>query len=88
MASKPRLLVHINGVLVHGRGSFVYLSTPAVSGDSNLAVECFMRTLQQLPLPLPPVSYLQADNASGDCKNKFVFAFFVLLVEAKVFKKV
>jgi hypothetical protein len=88
MSKAEKLQVHVMGVLVHGRGAFVYLTSKRTSNDSNLSIDCLIRTLLQLPAPLPPVLYLQGDNASGDTKNKFVMAFLAILVQMNVFKKV
>ena len=38
--------------------------------------------------PLPPVLNVQMDNATGDNKNRYVFAFWSLLVAKKIFREV
>jgi hypothetical protein len=83
-----RLRVHVTGVLVHGVASFVYLNTERVPKDSNLTIECLMRTLLQLPKPLPPTLFLQADNCSGENKNQFLLAFLAMCVKRNMFNKV
>jgi hypothetical protein len=88
MSRADTLQVHVTGVLVHGRGAFVYLTSKRTSADSNLCVDSIIRTLLKLPAPLPPVLYIQGDNHSGDMKNKFVMGFLALLVQMKVFQKV
>jgi hypothetical protein len=88
MSRADTLQVHVTGVLVHGRGAFVYLTSKRTSSDSNLCVDSIVRTLLKLPAPLPPVLYIQGDNASGDTKNKYMMGFFALLVQMKVFQKV
>lgn len=88
MSACLRLKAHLVGVMVHGRGNYIYISNDRVHSDPNLTVHCVFRTLLQLPPPLPPVLYLQADNCFRENKNKFVFAFLAMLVEAKVFTKV
>ena len=62
MQRQTKLIVGVTGVLVHGHGSYVYLTTEETPKDSNLTIEVLMRTLLQLPKPLPSVLYLQADN--------------------------
>ena len=41
-----------------------------------------------LAKPLPPILILQLDNASGDNKNRYVFAFCSLLVSKGIFREV
>jgi len=38
--------------------------------------------------PLPPVLNVQMDNATGDNKNRYVFAFWFFLVTKKIFREV
>lgn len=86
----------IVGVKAHWHGrqrNFLYLVDALLlggeGGGGNLTVECIRRTLNGLSQhhPLPPVLYLQMDNASEN-KNKVVFAFLHHLVLAGVFQKV
>ena len=88
MSRSLRLKAHIIGVIVHGRKNFVYISNDRIHSDPNLTIHCLLRTLLQLPRPLPKILYLQADNAFRENKNKFVFAFLGALVESGLFTKV
>ena len=40
------------------------------------------------PTPLPPILHVQMDNASGDNKNRYVYAFWSLLVAKRIFREV
>ena len=40
------------------------------------------------PTPLPPILNVQMDNATGDNKNKYVYAFWSLLVAKRIFREV
>jgi hypothetical protein len=84
MQSAEDLKVHI----VHGVRPYVYTCTEALASDSNLTIECLLRTLNQLSRPLRPILYVQADNCSRENKNKFVLALLAQLVQMKVFTKV
>ena len=88
MQSCARLKAHLIGVKVHGRTTHIYVSNDRVHSDPNLTIHCIFRTLLQIPPPLPPVLYIQADNCFRENKNKFVFAFLSMLTEAKLFVKV
>jgi hypothetical protein len=41
-----------------------------------------------VPIALPPVLYIQLDNACSDNKNRYTFCFFSLLVANGVFREV
>jgi hypothetical protein len=73
----------VNGVLVHGQKFFAYLGHDAygLRGWADLQIECLLRTIVSMDVdyekrgkPLPPVLYLQLDNAK-DNKNQYLFAF-------------
>ena len=88
MQRSLRLKAHLIGVMVHGRGNYVYVSNDRIHCDPNLTIHCILRTLQQLPPPLPKTLYHQADNAFRENKNKYVCAFLGMLTEAGLFNKV
>ena len=50
-----------------------------------------LRVAPEVPIPatpLPPVLNMQMDNATGDNKNRYVFAFWSLLVAKHIFREV
>jgi hypothetical protein len=88
MQKATHLKLHLVGVLVHGIGSYVYMCTESIASDSNLTIECLLRTIVKLKRPLPPVLYVQADNCSRENKNMYVLGMLAQLVQMKVFRKV
>jgi hypothetical protein len=79
------------GVLIHGHGAFLYWVTPQIKHDTNLTIECLRRTFLKFQAAnkgvLPPILYLQMDNAS-DNKNRHMIAFLAYLVENNIFQKI
>jgi hypothetical protein len=78
------------GVIAHGFGTFLYWCTPQLKHDTDLTIECLRRTLlkyQQEKGSLPPVLYLQMDNAS-DNKSRRFFSFLAYLISKNVFQKI
>ena len=88
-----RLRTHLTGALVHtksekGKLSFALMQWPH---DSYLTVTVFLSVLLKLRSKLPKwpeILYVQLDNTSRENKNRYVLAFFALLVKLKMFKKV
>jgi hypothetical protein len=90
LGSDYSLKNRVVGVIVHGFGTFLYWVTPQIKHDTNLTIECIRRTLlkyQMAKTSLPPVLYLQMDNAS-DNKSRQLFAFLAYLVEKNIFQKI
>lgn len=83
-----KLLTHVTGAIVHGRGQHCYVDVNEVPHDSNLSIMVLLLILQRYADQLPKVLYLQMDNCGRENKNKYVFAFLCLLVELEVFEKV
>jgi hypothetical protein len=84
------LKTKLTSAIVHGHGTYHFWSSPEIKHDTNLSLECLRRTLlkyQQEKRGLPPVLYLQLDNAP-DNKSKRFLAFIGYLIEKKVFKKI
>jgi hypothetical protein len=78
------------GAIVHSFGTYVYWCTPQMQHNTNLMIEVLRRTLlkyQEAQGYLPPVLYLQMENAS-DNKSKLFFAFLALLIEKNIFRKI
>ena len=81
--------------MVHGYGTYVYISPTPVGSGANFNIEVLWRTLLHVAAkrvdegrdPLPPILYLQLDNAS-DNKSKAVLAFCDAMVTLGVFKKI
>ena len=83
-----KLLTHVTGAIVHGRGQHCYIDVKEFPHDSNLTIMVLLLILQRYSDHLPKVLYLQLDNCGRENKNKYVFAFLCLLVELGVFEKV
>jgi hypothetical protein len=78
------------GVIAHGFGTFLYWVTPQLKHDTDLTIECLRRTIlkyQQEKGSLPPVLYLQMDNAS-DNKSRRFFSFIAYLISKNIFQKI
>ena len=83
-----KLLTHITGAIVHGRGQHCFVDLKEIPHDSNLTISVLLRVLQLYAPNIPKVLYLQLDNCGRENKNKYVLAFLCLLVELGVFDKV
>jgi hypothetical protein len=84
------LKTHLVGALVHEpvRQAAVFDCIELWPHDSNLSIECLMRTLLLAQQPLPAVLNVQFDNCWRENKNQKVFGFFAFLIKKKVFRKV
>ena len=83
-----KLITHITGGIVHGRGHHAFIDLNEVPHDSNLTINVITSLLQRYSDSLPPTLYLQLDNCARENKNKYLFAFLSLLVELHIFQKV
>ena len=83
------------GVMVHGHGTFVYVSHPPLINGANFTIECIWRTLLKMQdiydanpsISWPPEIRFQMDNAS-DNKAGVFFSFFSELVERGIFERI
>ena len=84
------LRTHLTGCLVHGVGAFNYFDFLQWSHDCNLTLCTLMETLLQIAArqPLPHRLLIQMDNCVRENKNKYVMAFFAILVELGIFTEV
>lgn len=96
-SSLYRLKTHLTGVLdhtrtEHGKQVSIFMDILQWPHDSNLTISIINRALfmhmERTDGVLPPVLYVQMDNTSRENKNKFVLAYFALLVESKILRKV
>ena len=71
---------------MHGVGLFLYRAYENVAPDTNLYIECVMRTLSKLG-KLPPVCYLQIDGGSENRSN-LAYAMDAVLVGLGIFELV
>jgi hypothetical protein len=62
----------------------------AVLADANMCLGSLAApSIEPVPAKqLPPILQMQLDNATGDNKNRYVFAFFSLLVHLGIFREV
>ena len=86
--------LHVTATIVHGPYGFtkVYTWYNEFPHDSNILIECFLRTLVTVQArrpdgKLPPVLYLQLDNATTN-KNRWLVSLLAVLVELGIFKKI
>jgi hypothetical protein len=95
MKDALKLRQKLMACMVHGLGTYLYLATPPVPTGGNFSVHCLLRTLDEVAAarterdlsPLPPILYLQLDNAT-DNKNKAMLAMCETLVREGVFEKI
>jgi hypothetical protein len=65
-----------------------YLKDPQFPKDSNSTIHVIRDSIRRHVGPLPPVLFLQLDNATSENKNRYVAAFLAQLVQDGVFKKI
>lgn len=82
MTLKQKLI----GVLVHGYGFWPYRCFANVQEGTDLMIESLMRTLAQLPRPLPKKLYLQVDGGPEN-RSKSLYAYLTYLVGAGFFEE-
>jgi hypothetical protein len=83
------------GAMVHGMGTWLYVSSPPVATGSNLTIHALLKTLVEVGNRrvasgmdrYPPTLYLQLDNAN-DNKSFALLALCDLLVTAGLFRKI
>ena len=85
--------LHIEGVLQHGHEppSAAYVSPPGVRKGACLAIETLCRSLMLQKRRhgyIPPIWYIQADNASSEFKNSVCMLFCAMLIQVGLFRKV
>ena len=83
--------VKVIGVLAHGRGSWAFTHLKNCKSGSNITIEAIHRVLVETldaEGVLPDKLYVQLDNTTRQCKNRFVLGYLSYLVESGVFKKV
>ena len=83
--------LHVMGAIVHGRLAYCYTILDTVPLGGNVTIDILHRVLAaefDKNGDLPPVLYLQLDNTSRQCKNKYVMAWLAYLVHIGVFKEV
>jgi hypothetical protein len=84
--------MHVIGALCHGGQPFcqVFFGDPRHETGSNTTLEVLMKILLNLSeqQTLPEVLYLQGDNCWRENKNQQVLAFYAMLVESGLFRKV
>jgi hypothetical protein len=87
---KPALNMHIQGVLAHGRTLDLYRSFPNLSNTCNVAIHCWLTTLEAEYIEkgkLPDTIYHQIDGGPENIA-KTVLAVSELLVAKRLTKKV
>jgi hypothetical protein len=90
VANDFALKTKLFGATVHGLGTYFYWCTGQVRHDTNLSIEVLRQTLLKYESEkgqLPPILYLQLDNAA-DNKSRQFLAFLAYLVEMGVFETI
>jgi general stress protein 26 len=87
-----RLKMHLYGVLVHGRRSYVFVSPDHEEQGQNSTIQCIWEVIVDQYFAngkkLPNVLFLQLDNTTKQNKGRFVMAFLSLLVHHGVFERI
>ena len=81
------------GVLVHtgvpeGKIPLVFLDHKDVPHDSNMTMNCLLKTLMLHKDRLGRELFLQLDNCYRENKNRYMMTFAALLVQLEVFEEV
>ena len=90
-AGGAKIGLHLMGCLAHGRASYAFTVLPHVKQGANATIHVLHRVLldtYRREGRLPDVLYLQLDNTTKQCKNKYVMAWCGLLVTWGVFREV
>lgn len=88
-----KLRTHLMGAIahsgpsLHGKRAFCCFDLFQYPHDPNLTITVLLEVLKRFRENLPPTLYLQLDNCWKENKNKFVFAFLLLLVETRILDK-
>jgi hypothetical protein len=86
-----KLKLHLLGVLVHGKGAYVYTCPAHIAQGNNVTIQALWDTIvkiRETDGKLPGVLFLQLDNTTKSCKGRWLMAFLALLVEYGVFERV
>jgi general stress protein 26 len=87
-----RLKMHLYGVLVHGRRSYVFVSPDHEEQGQNSTIQCLWEVIVDQYFAngkkLPNVLFLQLDNTTKQNKGRFLMAFLALLVHHGVFERI
>ena len=87
-----RLKMHLYGVLVHGRQSYVFVIPDHEKQGHNSTIQCLWKVIVDQYFAngkqLPPVLFVQLDNTTKQNKGRYVNAFLCLLIHFKVFTRI
>ena len=90
--SSWKVALHVMGAIVHGSTAYAYTILDTCPLGANVTIDILHRVLVAEKAKrggsLPRVLYLQLDNTTRQCKNKFVMAWLALLVTCGVFDEV
>jgi hypothetical protein len=81
----------LTGVLAHGRGFYGFVWQDMFGHDASQNFTCIMKVLHNIIRTegkLPPVLFVQMDNAPSENKNRYMLALGELLVRTYAFKEV
>ncbi len=79
------------GALVDGVAFYTFLTFPTyvhASGLTWTGFLCVLESLRKAGRPIPPILFLQLDNAGRDNKNQFALAFLGYMVHVGIFKRI
>jgi hypothetical protein len=86
-----KIPMHVMAALVHGFRPYAFLFTDNFKHGANLTIECLHHVLLDMHRhfgSLPRTFYLQLDNTTKQCKNKYVVAYLGLLVAWDMLERV
>jgi hypothetical protein len=86
-----KIPMHVMAALVHGFRPYAFIFTDNFKHGANITIECLHHVLtdmQQEDGSLPRTFYLQLDNTTKQCKNKFVIAYLGLLIAWNLLERV
>ena len=83
--------LHVMGAVVHGRAAYAYTILDTCPLGANVTIDILHRVLEAELLEhgsLPRILYLQLDNTTRQCKNRYVLGWLAYLVQIGLFDEV
>jgi hypothetical protein len=86
-----KIPMHVMAALVHGFRPYAFIFTDNFKHGANLTIECLHHVFADMHHHyggLPRTFYLQLDNTTKQCKNKYVIAYLGLLIAWDLLERV
>jgi hypothetical protein len=83
--------LHVMGAVVHGRRAYAYTILDTCPLGANVTIDILHRVMVaeiEANGVLPKILYIQLDNTTRQCKNKYVLGWLAYLVQIGIFDEV